>query len=234
MITPVQNPVRLDIGKNSMGKTPTQIFDASAYQKIYPHKKYIVSEGQDKFYDAHKRGQFRIDLILPKNNKECFSQLQEFTEPTPGNKIYKYAHSVLLIDDLKLRFTGYDTPSDFLGLLTLRPSPKFNMNIWLNCHEPRNIPDGIAGYITHYHIYANEASAGQFQDKISCHFQCQRASLVINKYQKLYPGYYDIRTHTPYFPHIIVEKDNPEILHCVNMDYQKAKPILEEFTKQAA
>lgn len=234
MIISVQNPVRLDIGKNSMGKTPTQIFDLSAYQKVYPWKKYLISEGQDKFSDAHKRGALRIDWILPNHNPDIFKRLQEFKEPTPGNKIYTYADSVLIIDDLKLRFKGFDTPTDFLALLTLRPSPKFNMNIWLNCHEPRNIPDGIAGYITHYHIYANEASAGQFQDKISCHFQCQRASLVINKYQKMFPGYYDVKTHTPYFPHIIVEKDNPEVLHCVNMDYEKAKPILQEFTNQSS
>lgn len=233
MIAPVQNFVRLDIGKNSMGKTPTQIFDAIAYQKVYPKKKYIVSEGQDKFHDAHQRGQFRIDLLIPKNNKKWAAQLQEFKEPTPGNKIYKWADSLLIIDDLKLLLTGFDTPADFLGLFALRPSPKFNMNMMLNCHEPRNIPEGIKGYITHFHIYANEASAGQFEDKISCHLQCQRASLVINKYQKMYPGYYDVKTHTPYFPHIVVEKDNPEPLHCVNMDYEKAKPILEEFTNQA-
>lgn len=229
-----QNFVRLDIGKNSSGKTPTQIYDAIAYQRVFPKKKIIVFEGQDKFDDARKRGHLRIDLLIPKNNKTWAAQLQEFIEPTPGNKIYKWAHSLLIIDDFKLLLTGNDTPADFLGLFSLRPSPKFNMDMMFSCHEPRNILPGIAGYISHYHIYTNEASASQFEDKISCHLQCQRASLVMNKYEKMYQGYYDVKTHTPYFPHIVVEKDKPEPLHCVNMDYEKAKPILEEFTQQAA
>ena len=233
MIEPVQNFVRFDIGKNSMGKTPTQIFDLAAYQKIYPNKKYIVAEGQDKFYDAHKRGQFRIDHLIPKNNPDWATELQEYVEPTPGNKIYKWKDSVLIIDDITL-FVGLHTRKDFLGLFALRPSPKFNMQMVFNCHEPRNIPEGIKGYITHFHIYANEASASQYEDKISCHLQCQRASLIINKYQSLYPGYYDKSTHTPYFPHIIVTKENPGKPECVNMDYVKAKPIFDEFTKQAA
>jgi len=216
-----------------MGKTPTQIYDLIAYQRAFPKKKIIVSEGQDKFLDAHLRGHLRIDVLIPKNNKRWAAMLQEFKEPTPGNKVYTYADSCLVIDDLKLLLTGSDTPADFLGLFALRPSPKFNMDMMFNCHEPRNIMEGIAGYIDRYHIYANEAKASQFEDKISCHFQCQRASLVINKYEKLYPGHYDVRTHTPYFPHIVVEKDKPEPLHCVNMDYEKAKPILEEFTNKS-
>lgn len=233
LIQPVQNFARVDVGKNSIGKTPTQIFDAITYQHVYPDKEYVVFEGQGKWYDAHTRGHFRIDWLIPQNSTTWAEQLQEFTEPTPGNKIYKHKDAVLIIDDITLALSYY-TQKSFLGLFALRPSPRYNMQMFLNCHEPRNIPEGIKGYPTQYHIYANEASASQFEDKISCHLQCTRASLVINKYEKLYPGYYDVRTHTPYFPHIVVYKDNPEPLHCVNMDYEKAKPILEEFTKQAA
>lgn len=233
MITPRQNFVRLDIGKNSVGKTPTQIYDVIAYQKSFPRKKIIVFEGQDKFYEAHKRRQLRIDLLIPKNNKTWAKDLMEFKEPTPGNKIYKWANSLLIIDDFKLLLSGSHTPEDFLGLFALRPSPKFNMDMMFSCHEARNILPGIAGYIDTYHIYANESSATQFEDRISCYLQCQRASLVIQKYERLYPGRYDVNTHTPYFPHIRVEKDNPEPLHCINMDYSKAKPILEEFTNKA-
>lgn len=233
MITPRQNFVRLDIGKNSCGKTPTQIYDAMAYQRSFPKKKIIVFEGQDKFYEAHRRRHLRIDLIIPKNNKNWAEMLMEYKEPTPGNKIYKWAHSLLIIDDFKLLLSGNHTPEAFLGLFALRPSPKFNMDMMFSCHEPRNILPGIAGYISHYHIYANEASSVQFEDRISCYLQCQRASLVINKYEKSFPGYYDVKTHTPYFPHIVVEKDKPEPLHCVNIDYVKANPILEEFTKKA-
>lgn len=233
MITPVQNFVRIDIGKNSAGKTPTQIFDLTAYQKVYPWKKYIVSEGQDRFSEAHARGDLRIDLLIPKNNEKWAEQLQEFTEPTPGNKIYTWDHSVLVIDDIKLLLKGFDTPSDFLGLFALRPSQKFNMQMMLNCHEPRNIPEGIKGYISHFHIYANEAEASQYENKISCHLQCKRASLVVNEYERLYPGYYDLKTHTPYFPSIMVIKDKPEPMHFINMDPVKLKPILDEFTKQS-
>lgn len=234
MIQPRQNFVRIDFGINSTGKTPTQIYDAAAYQKVFRKKKIIVFEGQDKWMDAHRRRQLRIDLIIPKGNDQWAEMLQEYTEPTPGNKIYKWADSILIIDDFKLLLTGHDTPADFLGLFALRPSPKFNMDMMFSCHEPRNILEGIAGYPTHYHVYANSAKHSTFIDKIpDCYRECIQASLVINKYTSLYAGYYDVNTHTPYFPHIVVRKDNPKPLHCVNMDYEKAKPILEEFTNKA-
>lgn len=232
---PRQNMVRLDFGENSCGKTPTQIYDLTAYQKIYPNKNYIVFEGQDKFRDAHDRGQLRVDFFIKKGNKGWAGTgkngLQEFREPTPGNKIYRFAHSVLVVDDFKLLLSGHDTPADFLGLFALRPSPKFNMEMWFSCHEPRNILEGIAGYPTHYHVYRNNASRSQFEDKIlGCYRECVQASFVVNEYSRLYPGHYDVQTHTPYFPHIVVEKDNPLPLRYVNMDTIKLKPILDEFT----
>lgn len=234
---PRQNFVRLDFGENSVGKTPTQIYDLIAYQKAFPKKKIIVFEGQDKFRDAHDRGHLRVDFFIQKGNKDWAGNkkngLQEFTENTPGNKVYRFAHSCLVVDDFKLLLTGHDTPADFLGLFALRPSPKFNMDMMFSCHEPRNILEGIAGYPTHYHVYANNASPSQFQDKIlGCYQECQKASLVVNEYTKLYPGYYDVKTHTPHFPHIVVVKDKPKPLHYVNMDYEKLKPILDAFTKK--
>lgn len=242
-ISPVQNFVRLDWGGNSMGKTPSQIDDATAYQKIYPNKKYVVFEGQDKWVDAHNRGQFRIDWIIPKNSTDWAEQLQIYEEPTPGNKIYKWKDTVLIIDDITL-ILGHQTQKAFLGLFALRPSPKFNMVMFLNCHEPRNIPEGIKGYITEYHCYANEADPDQFKDKMpACYKDALRCSLIINEYERLYPGWYDIDNHKPYFPRIVLYKEEPtqkmfklglRKMNCVNMDYEKAKPIIEMFSKQAA
>lgn len=234
MIIPVQNFVRLDMGKNSAGKTPTQIDDATAYQKVYPKKKYVVFEGQDKWMQAHERGQFRIDWVIPKDSTTWADQLQEYIEPTPGNKIYLHKDTVLIIDDITLILT-FHTQKSFLGLFALRPSPKFNMSMFLNCHEPRNIPEGIKGYITEYHMYPNEAEPKQFEDKMpSCHKQCIRASMVLNEYSRKDSGYYDLANHKPYFPRIVVYKDEPDMYYPVNMDYNIAKPILEKFTKQAA
>lgn len=242
-ISPVQNFVRMDIGGNSMGKTPTQIDDFTAYQKIYPKKKYVIFEGQDKWREAHERGQFRIDWIIPKNSTTWAEQLQEYTEPTPGNKIYKHKDVVLGIDDITLAL-GYQTQKSFLGLFALRPSPKFNMCMFMNCHEPRNIPEGIKGYITEYHWYANEADPDQFKDKIpGIYKDALRCSLIVNEYQQLYPGWYDVDNHKPYFPRIVQYREDPTPLmykmgirkmNCVNMDYEKAKPIIEMFSKQSA
>lgn len=236
MIEPRQNFVRMYIGKNSIGKTPTAIFDAIAYQRSFPKKKIIVFDSQDKFKGAHDRRELRVDLLIPRNNKGWagIEGLQEHTV-TSGNKKYKWANSLLILDDYRMLLRGNDMPSDFYDLFALRPAPHFNMDMMFICHEPRNILEGIAGYISHYHIFANEASSGQFENKISCYLACQRAGLVINKYVSMYgKGYFDTTTKIPYFPHIVVEKERPEPLHCINMDLQKAKPILEEFTKQAA
>lgn len=237
IVQPRQNMVRLDFGENSAGKTPTQIYDLIAYQKAFPWKKIIVFEGQDKFRDAHDRGHLRVDFFIKKGNKDWASDkengLQEYTEPTPGNKIYRFAHSCLVVDDFKLLLTGHDTPADFLGLFALRPSPKFNMDMMFSCHEPRNILEGITGYPSHYHVYKNNASQDQFKNKIlGCYRECLIATLIVNEYTRLYPGYYDVQTHTPHFPHIIVKKDKPIPLEYVNMDPEKLKPILEHHTKK--
>lgn len=241
-LIPVQNFVRLDIGGNSMGKTPSQIEDAIAYQKVYPNKFYVVLEGQDKWRQAHDRGHFRIDWLVPRNSTTWPDDLQRFTEPTPGNKVYEFKDIVLIIDDITL-WLGFHTQKSFLGLFALRPSPKFNMVAFLNCHEPRNIPEGIKGYITEYHMYANEADHDQFKDKIpSCYKECLRASLIINEYQRLYPGWYDLATHTPHFPRIVVYKEEPTAqmyklglrkTNCVNMDIEKATPIFKMFSQAA-
>lgn len=237
MITPRQNIVRLDFGENSAGKTPTQILDLIAYQKSFPWKKIIVFEGQSKFKDAHDRGDLRIDFFIKKGNKgwagEGKNGLQEHTEPSPGEKVYRFAHSCLVVDDFKLLLTGHDTPADFLGLFALRPAPIFNMDMFFSCHEPRNILEGITGYPTHYHVYKNNASQDQFEKKIlGCYRECLIATLIVNEYTRLYPGSYDVKTHTPYFPHIIVEKDNPLPLQYVNMDPVKLKPILDRHNKK--
>lgn len=242
-VSPVQNFVRMDCGGNSMGKTPTQIDDFTYYQKIYPDKEYVIFEGQDKWMQAHERGQFRVDWIIPKNSTTWAQQLQEYTEPTPGNKIYTHKNVVLGIDDITLAL-GPQTQKSFLGLFALRPSDKFNMCMFMNCHEPRNIPEGIKGYITEYHWYANEADHDQFKNKIpSCWKDAIRCSMIINEYERLYPGWYDAVNHLPYFPRIVQYKEEPTQAmkdlglgrnNLVNMDFDKAKPIIEMFSKQAA
>lgn len=235
MMEPRQNFVRCYIGKNSIGKTPTAIYDTIAYQRFWPKRKIIVFDSQDKFYKEHKAGRLRIDLLIHPGNKEWARQLQEY-KVVGGIRQYKWAHSHLILDDFRAQalLKGYDMPGDFADLFYLRPQPEFDMDISLICHEPRNILEGLKGYISHYHIFANEADATQYENKISCWMKCQQAALAINKYESLYKGHYDVIMKTPFFPHIIVEKDQPDPLQCINMDWQKAKPILEEFTKQAA
>lgn len=240
MQAPRQNFVRLYVGKNSIGKTPTAIYDVMAYQRAFPKKKIIVFDSQDKFKDAHDRGDLRVDLLIPRNNKGWAGVgpdgLQYHTEPSPGKKIYKWRNSLLILDDYRMLLRGNDMPSNFYDLFALRPREHFNMDMIMICHEPRNILRGVAGYITHYHIFANEASAIQYDsERISCYVKCQQASLVINKYASMYgKGYYDVKTQTPYFPHIVVEKERPEPLQCYNMELEKAKPILTEFTNKKA
>lgn len=235
MQEPRQNFVRCYLGKNSIGKTPTAIYDAIAYQRDFPKKKTIVFDSQDKFRKAHDERRFRIDLLIAPNNKEWAKQLQEHTI-VKGIKQYKWAHSHLILDDYRLQglLKGNDMPPDFQDLFYLRPQPEFNMDMTVICHEPRNILEGLKGYISHYHIFANEADATQYENKITCWLKCQQAALAINKYEALYKGHYDVIMKVPFFPHIIVEKEKPEPLQCINMDWIKAQPILEEFTKQAA
>lgn len=232
-IEPRQNFVRCYIGKNSIGKTPTAIYDTIAYQRDFPKKKIIVFDSQDKFYKEHKQRRLKIDLLISPNNKEWAKQLLEF-KMANGERVYKWAHSHLILDDYRMLLKGNDMPPDFWALFTLRPQPEFNMDMTIICHEPRNILEGLKGYISHYHIFANEADATQYENKISCWLKCQQAALVINKYEGMYKGHYDTILKTPFFPHIIVEKEKPDPLQCMHMDPIKALPILEHFTKQAA
>lgn len=218
------NFFRLYVGKNSMGKTPTAIDDLIAIQKYNWNRKIIVHDSQDKFRDAHNHGRLRVDAFIPTNNKEWAKQLQEHTLTSDGKKKYKWANSVLVLDDLKMLFKGFGMPNNFLDLFALRPYT--NMDMIGICHEPRNILEGFAGYISHIHIFANEASESQFEDKVSFHVACNKASHAINKYQKEDKGFYDVLHNKPYFPHIIVEKDNPYPLKCVNIDNKLLEKIL--------
>lgn len=232
-IEPRQNFVRCYIGKNSCGKTPTAIYDSTAYQRDWPKKKTIVYANNNRFRQAHDERRLRVDLFIGENNKTWAEQLAECTIIN-GIRKYKWAHSHLILDDYRMLLKGNDMPPDFWALFALRPQPEFNMDITVICHEPRNILEGLKGYITHYHIFANEADATQYENKISCWMKCQQAALAINKYEALYKGHYDTILKMPFFPHIVVEKEKPEPLQCINMDWKKAQPILEQFTKQAA
>lgn len=220
------NFFRLYVGKNSIGKTPTAIDDIIAYQKQNWHKKIIVHDSQDKFRDAHNEGRLRVDAFIPTNNKEWagIKFLQEHKILGDGKKKYKWKDSLLVLDDLKMLFKGYGMPNNFLDLFALRPYT--NMDMIGICHEPRNILEGFAGYISHFHIFANEASESQFEDKISCHVACQKASNAINKYVKVDKGYYDVLHHKPHFPHIIVNKENPYPLKAVNVDNKILQKVL--------
>ena len=233
----VEKNIRLNfvwayIGKNTTGKTPTAIYNAKIWQKAKPKHKLIVFDSQDKFFQAHKRGEIRVDILLDINNKQWAEMLAEYTESKIGEKKYKYANSLVILDDYRMLCRGNDMSPAFYSLLSLRE--KINMDFKIICHMPRNILEGLAGFITHYSIFANNAHQASFERKISCYVQCQTATLVIKKYVELYGrGYYDIRKKNPVFPYLNVDKEN-EMLECVNMDMEKARPILKEFTQKAS
>ena len=226
------NFVWIFIGKNTTGKTPTAIQYAKEWQNAKPKHKLIVFDSQNKFYEAHKKNKIKISELIPiGNSKQWAEQLADYTETKIGEKKYKYANSLVVLDDYRMLCKNNDMPASFYSLLALRP--KTNMDFILICHMPRNILEGLAGFITHYSIFANNAMQSQFEKKISCYVQCQTATIIINKYVELYgPGYYDKTRDMPRFPYIIVDKES-ECLDCKHMDMEKAKPILKEFDKKA-
>lgn len=218
------NSVRMYIGKNTIGKTPTCISHCIALQRAKPKNKLLCFDAQDKFMEAHRRRELRVDYLIGRTFWEWADELGKFIEPTSGNKIYDYADSHCVLDDYRMLCKGNDMPDAFYSLLALRP--KTNMDFSLICHEPRNILEGLAGFITHYDIFANEASQTQFQKKISCYVPCQKAALKINQYVDAFGrGYYDVRTKQPMFPYIEVEKEKPYPLKCVNIDINKFETL---------
>lgn len=217
------------IGKNTIGKTPLAILMAKAWQKKRPNSKLIAFDPQDKFYEAHKRKDLRVDVIIPQNNPNWAEELSRFEERVAGKKEYIYENSLVILDDFRMLCKNSNMPAYFLDLLALRP--KTNMEFIIICHAPMHILEGLSYYVTDYSIFANEASNSSFEKKISCAVLCQKANLIVNKYVKLYG-----RGQYPFFPHIHVNKEQGE-LNFINMDYEKAKPLLnitDEIETQAA
>jgi len=214
------NFVHAIIGKNTIGKTPIAILMAKAWQKKRPNSKLIVFDPQDKFYEAHQRKELRVDVLINQNNYLWPQELADYKEATAGKKIYTYENSLVILDDFRMLCQGNHMPPFFLDLLALRP--KTNMEFILICHAPMHILEGLSYYVTDYSIFANEASQSSFEKKISCHIQCQKANIVVNKYVMKYGrGVY------PFFPYIHINKESPE-LNAINMDYDKTMPLITE------
>ena len=218
------NSVRLYVGKNTIGKTPTCISHTIALQRAKPKNRLIVSDAQDKFMEAHRRGELRIDFLIGHAFWEWAEEVGKFIELKSGEKIYDYQDAHTVLDDYRMLLRGSDMPPAFYKLFALRP--KMNMDYSMICHEPRNILEGVAGFITHFDIFANEASQSQFEKKISCYVPCQKASLKINQYVDTFGrGYYDVKNKQPLFPYIEVEKEKPYPLKCVNIDMNKFETL---------
>lgn len=220
------NEVRLYVGKNSVGKTPTAVSHAIAYQKARPNNLVIVFDAQDKFRDAHNEGRLRVDIFIDRNDKFWAKRLGTHTIDKNGKKDFLFKNSLIILDDYRDLCKNDTTSPDFYSLLAWRPY--MNSDYKLICHEPRQILRGVAGFITHFEIFANEATQTDFEDRITCFVPCQKSALSINKYVNEFGrGYFDLKTMKPYFPYIEVERDNPYPLRCVNIDINKLNEVLK-------
>lgn len=220
------------IGANTVGKTPTAILLSKEW-KAKKKGVVIAFDPQYKF-EEQKIVDFTIktngDIIELKSGLKCNSiahdkndkpYVKDWAEELiteNSDKTFKWAHSLLILDDYRGLHPNDRTDPKFVELLALRV--KINMDIIYICHNPMMILERLSYYTTNFSIFYTESDAGDFQKRVPKYVECQRAAILINKYvMKFGRGKY------PNFPHIQVYTENTG-LKLINIDRNKFKQII--------
>lgn len=186
------------VGKIGSGLTTTAIQMARDWKKPTPLSPVQNIIGRVVAFDPTGilKKACIVDYEILESHKDWAKTLIE--KDRKGN--YKFANSLLILDDYRLLISGQSTPADFLNLLTHKR--RIGLSIIYMAHSPRLILERISFYTTHYSVFdLNE----NIQDKNFMYKNLQIAKDLIKEHITLNgKGTY------PNFPHIIVKAGTEE------------------------
>lgn len=216
------NYVWLWIGANTTGKTPTAIQLALAIKKANPLKKLVCFDPRKsirkmKWYNPlTKREELLVDKVIEEWETNWAEQL--LGQDLDGKQVSDpWRDYTLLLDDYHMLCKNYKTPQGLRNLMAMRV--ELNIDFIGITHTPKNILEGIAGYVTDYSIFYNLAKSSAFEDKIANYEKCQGGAVVINEYvSKFGFGKY------PKFPYVHINNKTSKVTY-VNMPWENVRQL---------
>lgn len=214
------------IGHTGTGKSSTAVLSCKDWKRKYKGQKVIGfdphdilrKEGLLDYYISAKDENWAQTIVtqLCTNCKQVKNPAKEIcTKCGKGNFIYKFANSLLILDDYRALLQSDRTDEDVMDLLMLRR--RIGIDMIYICHNPKFILNGFAPFTTHYSIFYNESHASNFSNKIPKYGDCQKAANLINQYvMKFGRGTY------PNFPYALVQPESDGI-DLVNVDPKKVE-----------
>lgn len=232
------------IGHTGVGKTSTAVETAKIWKHANPNGKVIGFDPHDILkkeklldYYINANDENWAEWLMQKICSSCGSknnyQNNECTKCKKNKLYYKFANSLLILDDYRSLLTRNDCPPDVLDLLQLRR--RIGIDWIYIAHNPKLIIPRFVFYQTTMSIFFTESHASDWSDRIPNYASCQKASNLINTYvlsriedmRRVNPnaGKDDfMRICYPNFPHIIVNMDSDQ-LEAVNVDPKKINEL---------
>lgn len=232
------------IGTNGVGKTSTAVEMTKMWRNANPGCKVIGFDPHDvlkneKLLDFYINANDEnwAEWLMQKICSGCGAknhyQANECTKCHKNKLYYKFANSLLVLDDYRSLLTGNDCPADVLDLLQLRR--RIGIDWIYITHNPKLVLTRMIYFGSHLSCFYNEANGSDWSEKIPKYSACQKASNLINNYvlniisesRKTNPNYTKddfMRSCYPNFPHIIIRNDSDQ-LEAVNMDPKKINQL---------
>lgn len=199
------------VGHTGTGKTQTALQVAKMWKKANPKGKVIGFDPHDVLSNAGL-----LDYYISPKDENWATWLMQRDK----NGKYKFADSLLILDDYRSLLTGNDCPTDVLELLALRR--RLGLDWIYITHNPKLILNRFTYYTNYLSIFYVEAHASDWSDKIPKYAACQKASNLINKYiinqidegRTRNPNYTKddlMKECYPDFPHVIVRMESDQL-----------------------
>lgn len=217
------------IGHTGTGKTSTAIQTAKDWKKAYKGQKIIGFDPHDilrkeKLLDYYISAKDKnwAEMIMTQICVTCKKakdpEKERCKKCGKNNFIYKFANSLLILDDYRSLLQSDRTETDVMDLLMLRR--RIGLDWIYVCHNPKFILNGFAPFTTHYSIFYNESHPSNFSEKIPKSSDCRKASNLVNQYVMEFG-----RGSYPTFPYVLVRPETSDELELINMDSDKIEVL---------
>lgn len=185
------------VGENGSGTTTTAVQMCRDWKQYTPKTPLNYFRGKVVAFDPH--GIFKqegvVDVEINITNKNWAKDLVE--KDGAGN--YKYANSLVVLDDYRMLLSGNTTPADFLDLLMLKR--KMGLSIIYITKNPKHILERLSYFTSYYSIFKTNGVIDAFSEKTPAYKDCKEAADWINDYIYIEGG----KGTYPNFYHIIVK-----------------------------
>lgn len=225
-------------GETGSGKTSTAVEMAKDWKKTHKGCKVIGFDPHDIFKRAGLLTNYITEndtnwaeILATKMCQFCnrlkHPEKENCTKCGNNKWKFKFANSLLIMDDYRNLLTANSTPPDVLSLLGLKR--RIGLDIIYIMHNPKMLLERFAYYTSNFSIFATQSTAGDFSDKIAQYVPCQKAANLINQYVFELGGVDSTRYKSMYpdFPYILVTNAGNG-LTMMNMDEKIVNKLVAE------